>query len=56
MGLPIFSIDYIDTAYGMLAVDFNTVQDLQSLNMYTILQPHEVINEVFNALVKYNKI
>lgn len=56
VGLPIFSIDYIDTAYGMLAVDFNTVQDLQSLNMYTILQPHEVINEVFNALVKYNKI
>lgn len=52
--LPIFSIDYISTAYGLIAVDFNTVQELKTLGIDRIMQPYEVVSEISKALSKYN--
>ncbi len=56
IGLPIFSIDYISTEYGMIATDFNTVQDLKSLGVQNAIQPTDIISEIYNSLIVYGKV
>lgn len=56
LGLPIFSIDYIPTSDGLLAITLNTVEKLDSYGFQSILPPEIVKAEVYNALLKYNKI
>lgn len=56
VGLPIFSIDYISVGDKMLATDFNEVQSLESLGMYNYIQKEDVIKEIIDSLITYNKI
>jgi len=55
IGLPIFSIDYISDGVDMIATDFNEVQNLERLGMNRYLKSEEVINEIIEALMVYNK-
>ena len=56
IGLPIFSIDYVSNGVEMVAVDFNEVQNLSKLGINTFMPPEEVVKEVQNALITYNKL
>lgn len=56
IGVPIFSIDYISNGVEMIAVDFNTVQSLQSIGLDKVIPASEVALEIRNALVAYNKV
>lgn len=56
VALPIFSIDYVSTKYGMLACDFNNVENLASIGLKNIINPSDIINEIYYSLVVYNKI
>ncbi len=56
IGLPIFSIDYVSNGIEMVAIDFNEVQNLQKLGIHTFMSPEEVVREVENALMTYNKL
>lgn len=56
IGLPIFSIDYISDGAEMIAVDFNTVQSLQSIGFDKVIPAAEVAREVECALVAYNMV
>lgn len=56
IGLPIFSIDYISTNEGMLAVDFNAVQNLYQLGMDKYITSEEVMLEIKKAILAYQKI
>lgn len=49
--IPIFSIDYVQTDRGMLASDFNTVENLNSLYMNRFITAEEVIEEIQKKLV-----
>lgn len=53
---PIFSIDYISNGEGMVAIDFNRVQNLEKLSFQSIMSSKEVIEEVKKVLLAYNKI
>lgn len=55
LGLPIYSIDYISNGCEMIAVDFNDVQCLESINMDKYISASDVIQEVKNAILVYNK-
>lgn len=56
LGLPIYSIDYIPTHDGMLAITLNTVERLLGYGLEKIITAEQVISEVYNALLKYNRI
>jgi hypothetical protein len=56
IGLPIFSIDYVSTDSGMLAVDFNRVQNIEKLGLAGFMTSYDVIEEIYASLLKYNKI
>lgn len=56
IGIPIYSIDYISTKNGMLAITFNNVECLSDYGMEHIMSAEQVISEVYNALLKYNRI
>ena len=56
IGIPIFSIDYIQADGIMLATDFNEVENLARLGMDKIIDDYNVIDEVKRALITYNKI
>lgn len=56
VGLPIFSIDYISTNKGLLAITLNTVERLSDYGFENIMKPEEVINEIFLSLTQYNKL
>lgn len=49
-GLPVFSIDYISTPSGLLAVDFNKTPNLSRLGMQDKLTAEEIVHEIFMAL------
>lgn len=53
---PIFSIDYISTRNGMLAITYNNVERLADYDIQQIMSAEQVISEVYNALLKHNKI
>ncbi|MCL4417391.1 MAG: hypothetical protein M1365_11955 [Actinobacteria bacterium] len=53
---PIFSIDYISSGKEMLATDYNSVQSLMKLGFESIMSPKEVMDEIKQALISYNKI
>lgn len=56
IGLPIFSIDYITNGVEVIATDFNEVQDLRSIGMDRYLKGQEVVDQIADALVAYNKV
>lgn len=55
IGLPIYSIDYISNGCETIAIDFNEVQCLKSIGMDKYIGAHDVVKEVKNALIAYNK-
>lgn len=55
VALPIFSVDYISIDSAMVATDFNEVEVLRDCGVAEILRPEEVIEEIKNSLVAYNK-
>ena len=55
VGLPIYSIDYISNGVEMIATDFNEVENLQSIGLSGLMNGKEVNEEIFNALLVYNK-
>ena len=55
IGLPIFSIDYISNGHEMLATDFNEVQNLSLIGANKLLTPEEIILEILDAMIAYNK-
>jgi hypothetical protein len=54
--LPIFSIDYVSDGTSMVATDFNEVENLASLGMDRYISADDVLLEIRNALIRYNKI
>lgn len=50
---PIFSIDYIPTADGLVAVDFNSVENLGKLGINKVIDGEYVVKEVYEHLIKY---
>lgn len=55
IGLPIFSIDYISNGTEMIATDFNEVENLARLGMDKYISAENTIEEIRQALEKYNK-
>jgi len=56
IGLPIFSIDYISNGREMIATDFNEVENLKAIGVSNLLKSQDVILEIVDALIAYNKI
>lgn len=56
IGLPIFSIDYIQDGMYMLATDFNEVENIKRLGIESLITPDQVVEEIKNALIAYNKV
>lgn len=57
IGLPIFSIDYIsDSESKLVATDFNEVEDLKRLGIDKIISAEDIVREIREALIVYNKI
>lgn len=56
IGLPIFSIDYISNGVEMVATDFNEVQNLQRIGMNNYLGAKDIVSEILESLVVYNKL
>lgn len=56
--LPIYSIDYIFANNGLtqLAVDFNSVQNLQKLGIDKLISANDVVLEIYDSLIEYNKV
>lgn len=55
IGLPIYSIDYININGGMVATELNEVQNLKDIGIDKILSKEDVIKEIEIALEHYNK-
>lgn len=53
IAMPIFSIDYIPTSNGLLAMTLNTVERLEEYGLNKIMTPEEVINEISLAMLEY---
>ena len=51
VGLPLYSIDYIQTREGLLAIDFNYVQRLDTLGIQHYLTAEETYSEIRDALI-----
>lgn len=56
IGLPILSIDYIEINGEMVATDFNEVENLGKLGMSEFLRPEDIIKEIKESLIVYNKV
>lgn len=56
IGLPILSIDYIDVNGEMIATDFNEVENLEKLGLQEFLRPEDIIKEIKDSLIVYNKV
>lgn len=56
IGLPIFSIDYICYNNEMIATDFNEVENLHKINIDKYISADDVIKEIIESLMIYNKI
>ena len=46
---PIYSVDYIPTKDGLMATDYNIIEDLKRLGMESIISPKEVHSEIVNS-------
>lgn len=55
IALPIYSIDYISDGGEMRATDFNEVQRLDKLNLEGYISSEEIIQEIKNSILIYNK-
>ena len=47
---PIFSIDYINVDGKMLAVDFNTVECLEKLNIQSLLSKEKIVSDIYTII------
>ena len=57
IALPIYSLDYVKNhSNQMVIADFNTVQRLDYLGMEKYMTPQDVVDEIYRALIAYNKI
>lgn len=56
LSLPIYSIDYISDGTEMKATDFNEVQSLKDINIDNYIRAEDVMSEVRDAILTYNKI
>lgn len=54
MGKPIFSIDYINTDAGLLAIDLNSSENLGKLGIERFMKAEDVVGEIYNAMILYN--
>lgn len=54
--IPIFSIDYVDTRYGMVAIDFNNIECLKDLGLDRFIEPDNILYEVYTSIIKYGLI
>ena len=55
IGLPIFSIDYININGIMTATDFNEVENLSKIGIDKYFNASEIIDIIQKSLIKYNK-
>lgn len=55
IALPIYSIDYISDGGEMRATDFNEVQKLDKLNLNGYISEREIIQEIRDSILIYNK-
>lgn len=55
IALPIYSIDYISVDNQMVATDFNEVENLGKLQIDRHLSKEDIINEIRESLLIYNK-
>ena len=46
---PIYSIDYIPTKNGLMATDYNYVENLGNLGIDQIMSSKDVYNEIINS-------
>lgn len=53
IGLPIYSIDYIQINNEMVATDFNEIERLRLLNFQSVMSSAEVIEEIKQAMIVY---
>lgn len=51
--IPMYSIDYVNTSSGMVAVDFNEVENLKNLGIDRFLKPGIVYSELYKASAKF---
>ena len=56
IGLPIFSIDYIIDKGIMIATDFSEVENLKELGVEKIITAEEIVEEIRQSILTYNKI
>lgn len=56
IGLPILSIDYIEINGEMVATDFNEVENLKNLGIDEFIRPEDIIKEIKDSLIVYNKV
>lgn len=56
IGLPIFSIDYIIDKGIMIATDFNEVENLKELGVEKIITAEEIVEEIRQSILTYNKL
>lgn len=50
---PIFSIDYIPTNNGLLAITLNTVERLSDYGFDNIIKPEDIVEEISAAMLEY---
>lgn len=55
IALPIYSIDYIPINNEMVAIDFNEVQRLDKLGVEKYMRAEDIIEEVRESILIYNK-
>ena len=51
----IYSIDYIQYNNEMLATDFNEVQNLHNIGFERFMTAEQIINEIRDSILIYNK-
>lgn len=56
IGNPIYSIDYIVVDNKLIATDFNEVEKLDKYNLSQYISAEQVIEEITNSLLIYNKV
>lgn len=56
IGLPIFSIDYVIDKGIMVANNFNEVENLKELDIEKIITAEEIVEEIRQSILTYNKL
>ena len=56
LGFPIYSIDYKITQNGLFAIRVNNIENLKSYDIDKIISPDEIMDLIYDAMMKYNKL